>query len=118
MFSGCCMGFKTLIGDSVSLVMPECNRLALWLRHFDVEFYRTHGHADGKADLINMRADELYRHFVGTGWREGRSYSRILHDFLDPVFYMRHYPSLGLANAQEAVRHWMYEGFYERRTPN
>ena len=97
---------------------PQSHRLALWLRYFDSEFYRTHPHCNGVPDLIDKTTPELYWHFVERGWREGRSFSRILHTFLDPAFYMQCYPHLNLANPADAVRHWMYEGHYEGRLPN
>lgn len=97
---------------------PGRNRLAQWLRLLDVEFYRTHPHAGGVADLIQKTPFELYHHFVTRGWKEGRSFNRVLHAFLDPDFYMRRYPELGLQRSADAVRHWMYEGAYEGRVPN
>lgn len=112
------MGFLQLIPGLPSVSNPDLTRMAQWLRHFDAEFYRTHAHADGEADLLGLDVPALYQHFVETGWREGRSYSRLLHAFLDPSFYQRRYPELNLREPREAVRHWMFEGFYEGRIPN
>lgn len=97
---------------------PGFSRIGQWLKHFDVEFYRTHPHWEGHADLEQFDHEHLRRHFIETGWREGRAYSRFLHSFIAPDFYCREYPELGLNSPQDAARHWMYEGFYEGRIPN
>ena len=78
----------------------------------DVDFYRTH------ADLAHMRTEALVAHFVRDGWLEGRAYNRVLSSFIDPAFYMSHYPELGLESAEAATRHWMYEGYFDGLVPN
>lgn len=113
------MSFQKLIPLETYLhTGPGFSRVAQWLRHFDVEFYRTHRHWDDQADLEHFDYEWLRCHFIATGWLEGRSYSRFLHAFIDPDFYCREYPELGLKNPKDATRHWMYEGFYEGRIPN
>jgi hypothetical protein len=112
-------GFQELIPQSTYLTTgPAFGRIAQWLRHFDPDFYRTHLHLGDHSDLDHLDRESLYQHFIETGWTEGRSYSRFLYSFIQPEFYRQRYPELGLATPQEALRHWMYEGYYEGRIPN
>ncbi len=97
---------------------PAYHGLAKWLRHFDVDFYRTHGHCDGIADLRDLTNEQLLSHFITRGCLEGRSFNRYLHSCLDPGFYRAQYPELPLRSDAEAVKHWMYSGFFEKRIPN
>jgi hypothetical protein len=93
-------------------------RLGDWLRYFDSEFYRTHGHLEGIPDLAALNRQDLVNHFVNRGWQEGRSYSQFLYCFVDPAFYRSAYPELALKTDAHAVTHWMYEGYFEGRIPN
>ncbi|MCW5810491.1 MAG: hypothetical protein KIT84_05740 [Labilithrix sp.] len=65
-----------------------------------------------------MGSDDLFAHFIERGWAEGRSYNRVLHAFIDPAFYVSRYPELEIESPEAAVRHWMYDGYYEGRVPN
>jgi hypothetical protein len=113
------MSFESLIPAGTYLATgPEFGRIAQWLRHFDVEFYRTFPHDHGHADLMHLDERALVKHFIETGWTEGRPYSRFIYSFLDPEFYIQRYPELGLMSLAEAGNHWMFEGFYEGRVPN
>jgi hypothetical protein len=113
------MGFQDLIPQSTYLTTgPGFGRIARWLRHFDADFYRTYHHLGDHSDLAHLDRAGLYRHFIETGWTEGRLYSQFLHSFIQPEFYLKRYPELGLTTPQEALRHWMYEGFYDGRIPN
>jgi hypothetical protein len=115
------MGFEQLVSRAPLLgsgVLPRASRLNEWLRFFDPEFYGSHGHLSGVADLSDMSRAELINHFVYRGWREGRSYSRFLHSFIDPAYYRSAYPELGLSTDAAAVRHWVYDGYFEGRVPN
>ena len=113
------MSFEKLIPRAVlDTIEPDCHRMSEWLRYFDLHFYRTHAHWQGLADLKDLDEDALITHFIQTGWRERRSYSRFLHAFIDPVFYRERYSELALKSNPEAVAHWMYEGFFEGRIPN
>jgi hypothetical protein len=113
------LGFHDFIPPSTYLTTgPRFGRIAQWLRYFDADYYRTHKHVGDHSDLEHLDRAGLYRHFIETGWREGRIYSHFLHSFIQPDFYQRRYPELGLTSPQEALQHWMYEGFYEDRIPN
>jgi RNAse (barnase) inhibitor barstar len=90
----------------------------VWLRHFDLDFYRNHGHVNGTSDLANLSDRELLSHFVRRGYIEGRPYNRYFHAFLDPFFYIAKYPELNLDSVYQAMKHWMYHGVYEGRVPN
>lgn len=92
--------------------------LTTYLRYFDSEFYRTHRHTQGKADLDHLTRGEAIAHFVVQGWRERRAYSRFLHAFCEPAFYRESHPELRLQTDGAAVQHWMYQGFLEGRDPN
>jgi len=111
-------GFTAIIGiiHDLPLDVP----LHRWLRHFDPHFYRTHIHCGDAPDLAHLDDRQLVHHFVHQGWREGRSYNRFFHSFIEPAFYCDRYPELGFdAHHQgEAIRHWMYYGVYEGRIPN
>ena len=49
------MGFSQLLSPSVRAgIEPECSRLSSWLKHFDLNFYRTHRHHSGVADLVDL----------------------------------------------------------------
>jgi len=115
------MGFQYLISQSELReldIQPTHDRLGQWLRHLDLEFYRLHPHCNGVADLAGLTRDELIRHFILRGCKEGRSYSSFLYHFIDPDFYRARYPELNLTSGEDAVRHWMYEGFFDGRVPN
>jgi hypothetical protein len=111
-------GFTAISG--IIRDLPLDIPLHRWLRHFDLHFYRSHGHCDGTADLAHLDERALVHHFVHQGWREGRSYNRFFHSFIDPTFYCARYPELGFDPGRpgEAIRHWMYYGVYEGRIPN
>lgn len=113
------MSFQKLIPPGTYLhTGPGFSRMGQWLEHFDAEFYRTHPHCGEHSDLEHFNREQLYKHFIETGWVEGRSYSRYLQAFIDPAFYRSHYPELALTSPKDAVRHWMYDGYYEGRIPN
>jgi hypothetical protein len=113
------MSFANLVSVAgVARIDLRAQRMSQWLRHLDLQFYRTHGHAGGIADLSHLSDDELRSHFITNGWREGRSYSKFLHTFIDSGFYIREYPELGLKDDGSAMKHWMYAGFFEGRMPN
>lgn len=57
-------------------------------------------------------------HFVFTGHDEGRVFDRWRAAGVDPGWYRRHYPELGLRSDAEALRHYSYLGYYEHRLPN
>jgi len=112
---------------SLESIVPNLRRLTpdwknphltTYLRYFDSEFYRTHGHIQGKPDLEHLTRVEAVTHFVVQGWRERRAYSRFLHAFCEPEFYRQAHPELRLQTDGAAVRHWMYQGFLEGRDPN
>jgi hypothetical protein len=92
--------------------------LTAYLRYFDIDFYRTHKHSKGQADLEHLTRVEAAKHFVLQGWRERRAYSRFLHAFCETAFYLEAYPELNLEPDGGAMQHWMYEGFLEGRDPN
>jgi len=111
---------------SLESIVPNLRRLApdwknphltTYLRYFDSEFYRTHGHT-GRADLDHLTRSEAVTHFVVQGWREQRAYSRFLLAFCEPAFYREAHPELRLQTDGAAIRHWMYQGFLEGRDPN
>jgi hypothetical protein len=115
------MGLEQIISRAHLLEgdhLQEVPRLGQWLRHFDADFYRTHGHLSGVADLTSLSGPQLVEHFIHRGRFEGRSYSRFLHCFIDPAYYCAAYPELNLVTPADAVRHWMYEGYFEGRVPN
>lgn len=88
------------------------------LKHFDVDFYRTHLHDGNVADLIHLSNQEAYQHFIYQGWREQRMYNRFFYAFIEPSFYRQKYPELNLSSDSEAIVHWMYEGVFENKIPN
>jgi hypothetical protein len=110
------MGFEYLLPLNIELCMEI--PLHRWVRNFDQEFYRTHKHDKGVADLEHLRGDELLRHFVVRGWRERRSYSRFIYSFLETEFYLKKYSYLGFSGLGDAVAHWNYFGAYENKIPN
>jgi hypothetical protein len=113
------MSFVNLVSTTgVANIDLRAPRMSQWLRHLDLQFYRTHGHIGGVSDLGHLSDDELRTHFMVNGWREGRPYSKFLQTFIDPGFYMREYPELGLKDRGGALKHWMYAGFFEGRMPN
>jgi len=113
------MSLESIVPGLRDLALEWNNpHLTTYLRYFDSEFYRTHGHAGGRADLVHLTRPEAVTHFVMQGWRERRAYSRFLHAFCDPEFYRKAHPDLRLANDGAALRHWMYHGFLEGRDPN
>jgi len=113
------MGYELLLPWTEQLVdMRSEVPLHRWIRNFDSEFYRTHGHFHGIADLEHLSGDELLKHFVERGWMERRSYSRFFYSFIDPEHYFQKYADLGFAHFGDAISHWMYFGVYENRIPN
>lgn len=112
------MGFELLTSlDNIRDVSPSA-RLHDWIKHFDLHFYRTHGHYNGYPDLLHLSDDELLQHFITTGSLEGRSYNKFFYSFIDPEFYAKKYTELEFSDYGEAIRHWMYYGVYENRIPN
>jgi hypothetical protein len=113
------MGFQQIVPPSTYFTTgPDFARIAQWLRHFDPDFYRAHPHIGDRSDLADLEGESLYRHFIETGWKERRLYSRFIDSFLDPGYYQDRYPELHLPTEAAARCHWMYEGFYEGRVPN
>jgi hypothetical protein len=113
------MGYELLLPWPELLVdMRNEVPLPRWIRNFDSEFYRTHGHFHGIADLEHLSGGELLKHFVAQGWMERRSYSRFFYSFIDPEHYSQKYSDLGFAHSGEAISHWMYFGVYENKIPN
>lgn len=113
------MSLRTVVPGFRNLPLDwENPHLTAYLRYFDSDFYRTHEHVNGRADLDHFTRGEAVRHFIVQGWRERRAYSRFLHAFCEPAFYLLAYPELNLKTEGEAIRHWMYEGFLEGRDPN
>jgi hypothetical protein len=113
------MSFLNLVSTTgVTNFDLRAPRMSQWLRHLDLQFYRTQGHIGGFSDLGQLSDDELRTHFIVNGWQEGRPYSKFLQTFIDPDFYMREYPELGLKDSDAALKHWMYAGFFEGRMPN
>ncbi len=110
------MGFEVLLPltTEIRIELP----FHQWIRNFDSEFYRTHGHFNGIADIAHLSGDELLRHFVARGWFERRSYNRFIYSFLEPEFYFKKYSDLGFANIADAIAHWNYFGVYEKKIPN
>jgi hypothetical protein len=58
------------------------------------------------------------RHFVYSGYVEGRLHNARIARFLNPAFYRARYPELLLDSDAAALRHYCYAGYYERRIPN
>jgi hypothetical protein len=112
------MGIEKIVDLSCLRDVDNDGDLLKWIRNFDSHFYRTHGHFDGFADLENLSDSELLLHFISTGHAERRSYNQFLYSFIDPVFYRERYRELRLGDDADAVRHWMYFGAYEGRSPN
>jgi hypothetical protein len=110
------MGFEQLfpLTTEIRIDLP----FHQWIRNFDSEFYRTHGHYNGVADLTHLRDDELLKHFIARGWYERRSYNRFIYSFLETEFYFNKYSDLGFGNLADAVAHWNYYGVYEKKIPN
>jgi hypothetical protein len=99
-----------------NLHMPmEAHR---WLAHFDASYYRLPDDGDQWEDLRPLSDAQLYEHFLRHGHALGRPYNRFFRTFLEAEEYRRMYPDLGLTDARSAVRHWMYEGVFQRRIPN
>lgn len=71
-------------------------------------------------DLAEHLPDEdaARKHFVYTGYAEGRLHSNRLARFVDGPFYRQRYPELGIASDAGAQRHYCHAGHYERRIPN
>jgi hypothetical protein len=88
------------------------------IKHFDVEFYKNFEHHEGKSDLAHMTNEEALIHFLARGRLEGRAYNKWLYSFIDPEFYAKRYPELKLKTVQDIVRHWMYEGAFQKLIPN
>jgi hypothetical protein len=113
------MGYELLLPWTELLVdMRNEVPLPRWIRNFDAEFYRTHGHFHGVADLAHLSGDELLKHFVEQGWMERRSYNRFFYSFIDPEYYSHKYSDLEFSHFGEAISHWMYFGVYENKIPN
>ena len=88
------MSFLTLLHGPTPPDIRLDHATQKWLRYFDLDFYRTHGHVNGKSDLAGLSDRELLSHFVRRGYIEGRPYNRYFHAFFDPFFYMAKYPDL------------------------
>jgi RNAse (barnase) inhibitor barstar len=112
------MSFLTLLHGPTPPDIRLDHATQKWLRYFDLDFYRTHGHVNGKSDLAGLSDRELLSHFVRRGYIEGRPYNRYFHAFFDPFFYMAKYPDLNLESVHQAMKHWMYHGVFEGRVPN
>lgn len=112
------MGLELMISKNKLSDIGSDSLLHLRIKHFDSEFYRTHGHFDGYADLIDLTYDELLLHFIRRGYLERRSYNRYFYSYIDGDFYKKKYPELNLQSSEEAVFHWNYFGAFENRIPN
>jgi hypothetical protein len=112
------MGIEKIVGLDLLRDVSIDGNLLRWVKHFDTNFYRKHGHYNGFADLCGLDDSELILHFITTGHLERRSYNGVFHSFIDPVFYRKQYPELDLSDDSDAIRHWMYFGVYEKRAPN
>jgi hypothetical protein len=108
---------EILSADLLVDALPHQN-LHLWLRHFDLDYYRNHLHDGAVADLARLDDLQIYRHFIHRGEVEGRAYNRYIQSFLEHEFYMLTYPELSLKNRHDALRHWMYYGCFQNRSPN
>ena len=103
--------------SSILEISPRATTHAL-IKNFDVDFYKNFKHCEGKSDLAHMTNEEALIHFLARGRLEGRAYNKWLYSFIDPEFYLTKYPELKLKTVQEAVRHWMYVGAFEKLVPN
>lgn len=112
------MGYDAIINLQEIRDTDLSARLHDLIKNFDAQFYQTHKHHAGRADLLELAPDMLLKHFIVSGIKEGRSYNRFFHSFIEPHFYAERYPELGISCASESVRHWMYKGVYETRIPN
>ncbi len=72
------------------------------------------------ADLLDagVTNETALEHFAEHGYRQRRIFSQLLHDTVDPAFYRKEYPELGLNDDHEAITHYAYIGRYEDRVPN
>jgi Putative capsular polysaccharide synthesis protein len=98
--------------------LPPDNYLTERIRLIDFEFYRTAIHHGSRPDLIDLSRDELLLHNIKRGRIEGRTYNQRILQYLDTNFYKSTYPELGVEDEAHAQRHWLYDGVFQKKSPN
>lgn len=98
--------------------LPPENYLLERIVLIDLEYYRTAIHDGRKADLIELNRDELLLHNIKRGRIEGRVYNPRILQYLDANFYKTLYSELGLEDEAHARRHWLYDGVFQKKSPN
>lgn len=88
------------------------------IRLIDYEYYRTAIHHGINPDLQYLNRRELLLHNIRRGRLEGRVYNPRILQYLDPDFYLSAYPELALKDNDDAKKHWLYEGAFQKRAPN
>jgi hypothetical protein len=109
---------KIIDQNLISGTQATGSHLHKWIKNFDVDFYKNHEHQAGIQDLKHLSNQEALIHFAERGYIESRIYNKFFYSYIDPKFYRNRYPELNLKSADEAIRHWMYFGVYEKRVPN
>jgi hypothetical protein len=98
--------------------LPTDSYIVEQLRLLDIDFYRNHKHDGIVADLKDYSNADIIEHFIQRGRIDGRIYNKRILDFLDPDYYIKKYPDLGLSSHSEAQLNWLYQGIFEGKFPN
>ena len=98
--------------------LPIDSYIVEQLRLLDIDFYRNHKHDGVVADLKDLSSADVIEHFIQRGRIDGRIYNNRILDFLDPDYYIKKYPELGIKSSSEAQLNWLYQGIFEGKYPN